>query len=86
MTYTVKYKRTKDWFWTTVKKVKGDMTSGAPDGHPAIRVLILDDETRLEIPCGDTVFKFSKERFLVIKQNMEREAGQKIPVNTNNKE
>lgn len=86
MTYTVRYKSKGDFFWKTIKKVKGDLTGSASDGLTGIRVLILEDETRLEIPSGNTIFEFSKDRFLLIKHNMEKEAGQKIPVNSNIKD
>ena len=83
MTYTVKYKKIGSFFWNTVKNVKGDITGSVSDGLPGVRVLILNDESRMEIPCEGTVIKFSRERFLVIRQNMERESGQQIPVNAN---
>jgi len=82
MIYTVKYKTKGDFFWKTVKRVKGDFCGSEADGLAGIRVLILEDETRMEIPLSSTVFKFSSERFLLIRQNMEKEAGQKLPVNT----
>jgi hypothetical protein len=78
MTYTVSYKKLDSFFWRDVKKVKGDFIATDVDAKP--RVLILEDETRLEIPTKDVVFKFSKERFIVIKQNMEKESGQQINV------
>jgi len=56
--------------------VKGDLIANDVTFKP--RVLILHDETRIEIPTDGTLFKFSKDRFLVIKQNMEKESGQKI--------
>ncbi len=79
MTYTVTYKTEKDWFWKKLKKVKGDGIM--PDSPVATRFFILEDETRIEIPVIGTIFKFSNERFLMIKQNMEREANQDIRIN-----
>jgi len=79
MTYTVKFKTEKDWFWKTLKKVKGDGLM--PDSPVPTRFFILEDETRIEIPITGTIFKFSNERFLMIKQNMEKEANQEIRVN-----
>lgn len=79
MTYTVKFKTEKNWFWRTLKKVKGDGIM--PDSTVATRFFILEDESRIEIPIAGTIFNFSNERFLMIKQNMEREANQDIKVN-----
>jgi hypothetical protein len=79
MTYTVDFKTEKDWFWKKLKKVKGDGIM--PDSPVPTRFFILDDESRIEIPILGTIFKFSYERFLMIKQNMEREANQDIKTN-----
>ena len=77
MTYTVKYKTKNQWFWRSVKKVKGDLIS--PD-LPNVRIFILQDESRLEVPLNGTEFKFCSKRFIVIKQKMEQEAGQSISI------
>ncbi len=79
MTYTVKFKTEKNWFWRTLNKVKGDGIMS--DSPVATRFFILEDESRIEIPVAGTIFNFSGERFLMIKQNMEREANQDIKVN-----
>jgi len=79
MTYTVKYKRPDDYFWTTIEKVEGD----AVMKECAYRFFILEDQSRIEVPLG-YLFKFSKERFLVIKKNMEKEAGLKIVTGKDN--
>lgn len=73
MTYSVSYKKVGSWFWTTLSKVKGDLVAGDMANHP--RVFILEDETRVEVPTEGMIFKFSKERYIVIKQNMDKEAG-----------
>jgi hypothetical protein len=78
MDYKVKYKLKGSWFWTTVKGVEGDATMPVEGALP-YRVLFLKDHTRIEIPLDGTSFKFSKERFDVIKKNMEKESGHKIP-------
>lgn len=75
MTYTVKYKLKNSLFWNKIKRVSGDLFVQ----ESKCRCFILDDETRLEIPFDGTQFIFSKDRFLVIKKNMEREVGQNIP-------
>lgn len=75
MLYSVRYKLPGQWFFRTIKNVKGDGIM--PEARN--RWLILSDETRIEIPCS-AVFKFSVERFMLIQSNMEKEAGQKIPI------
>ncbi len=72
MTYTVKYKLRNQFFWRKIKNVKGDLFH---KDIPVHRIFILEDESRIEIPILDTIFSFSKERFIVIKQNMEKESG-----------
>jgi hypothetical protein len=46
----------------------------------AMRVFVLEDETRIEIPALSHEFFFSKDRFLVVTKNMEAAAGQKLTV------
>ena len=79
ITYTVSYKKTKNLFFKKISKVKGD---GILENGISI-YFILENETRIEIPCQDTIFKFSKERFYVIKDRMSQEAGQEIKINKN---
>jgi len=74
MLYTVKYKKPGWLFWRKLKRVKGDgivMETGNS------RFFILDDETRIELPTK-FIFKFDRERFFVIKQDMEEEARQRV--------
>lgn len=78
MTYSVKYKLKGQWFWRSVKRVKGDFI--AQDIGTPTRVLILENESRIELPLIGAQFKFSTERFLSIKKNMESEARQTLPV------
>lgn len=77
MTYSVKIKRSGSIFWRKFERVKGDLI--APD-MPGFRILILEDESRVEIPLEGTEFIFCSKRFLAIKQKMESEAGQVLPV------
>lgn len=77
MEYTVKFKRKGAWFWRTIKSVKGDLI--APD-LPGVRIFILSDESRIEVPIDGTEFKFCHRRFLTIKSQVEKEAGQKLPI------
>ena len=74
ISYTVKYRLEGSWFWKTMRKVKGD---GILD--ETARWFILEDERRVEIPRS-AEFKFSKERFYSIKEQMEKESGLKINV------
>lgn len=78
MTYTVKVKKIGSLFWKTYKRVKGDFIF--KEGNDAARVLIFEDESRLEIPLAGHSFLFCSRRFLSIKSQMEKEAGQALPV------
>ena len=79
VTYSVKYRKVGSLFYRKVKKVKGDFIAADVEGKP--RVLILENEARIEIPTVDMVFEFSFERFLLIKQRMESEiGGQSVPI------
>jgi hypothetical protein len=88
MTYIVKYKKIGSFFWQSIKNVKGDgfieggFTAGpnnqAIGATKDIRWFVLDDETRIEIPVSGLIFKFSPGRFLHIKNQMERESGQRM--------
>lgn len=74
-TYFCKYKLQGDMFWNTQENIKGDFIA---EDLKNTRVLVLSDETRLEIPIEGTLFKFSNGRFLAIKKNMEAQTGQTI--------
>ncbi len=77
MFYSVKYKSLK-WLssWKKFKRVKGDglLENGLS------RFFILEDETRIELPIHNYLFKFSKERFYSIKERLDNEAGQSIQI------
>ena len=75
MNYQVKYKPVHSLFWKSISKVKGD---GILE-ETGQRFFILEDETRVELPTANMLFRFSKERFYSIKQQMEKEAGRPIP-------
>jgi hypothetical protein len=76
VTYTVKFKKVGSLFSHKVKRVKGDFIASDVEGKP--RVLILENESRIEVPTVGMIFEFSFERFLLIKQRMESESGQNI--------
>jgi hypothetical protein len=80
--YEVKYKPMNSWFWRKLKRVKADgiFVDAAMNVKSVLpyRWFILEDETRVEVPMDNTVFKFNTQRFLAIKQNMSAEAGQSI--------
>ena len=76
--YKVEYKLDGGYFWHTINNVKGDLVEKELDGK---RVFILQDEVRVEVPDKGTRFVFSKERYLVIKKNMEKDARQPIQTN-----
>ena len=71
MSYSVYYKPITSIFWRKIKHVKGD---GFVENKNT-RWFILSDETRIEVPCDGVVFKFSKERFITIKRDMEKMSG-----------
>ena len=77
MIYSVKYKINGHLFYRKIRKVKGDGIM-PENGN---RFFILEDETRIEIPTRQTVFRFSPKRFMNIKTQMEKEAAQDIKVN-----
>jgi hypothetical protein len=77
MTYEVKYKLSNKFKWNILPKVKGD--GFIQESNNTYRFFILEDESRVEIPLG-YLFKFGKERFFIIKENMEKESGTKLPV------
>lgn len=79
MFYSVKVKRPGSWFWKTYKRVKGDLAYETESGALPVRVLILDDETRVEIPMTWAIV-FSPARFAVVHRQMEKESGQSIKV------
>ncbi len=72
--YTVTYKRSGSLFSTKLKRVKGD---GIVETNLS-RYFILEDESRIEIPINNYIFKFSSGRFVDIKKNIEQEIGQPI--------
>ena len=39
------------------------------------RWFVLDDETRIEVPAHNVIFRFSKERFHLIKESVGKESG-----------
>lgn len=77
MLYHVKYRRSGAFFWTKIK-VKGDLTM-TQEGLQ-MRVFILENDERLEIPATSYEFWYSKDRHLSILKRMEKESGQKIDV------
>lgn len=90
--YTVKYKQNGFFkFWKTLKKVKGDglledkvvRNNNGFDviTYKNIRWFVLEDETILEIPTHNCIFKFSKERHTSILERMKSESGQDLKLN-----
>lgn len=77
MLYDAYFKRVGEDKWHVLKNVKGDGIIAESQS----RFFILEDETRIEIPATNMLFKFPPRRFLAIKKQMELEAGQSIPTN-----
>lgn len=85
MFYTVYYKKPGGFFWHKIKDVEGDTTLESEKGNVSpMRVLLLSDKTRLEVPMT-CLIKFSKERFFDIQADMEKEAGQAIKIKPGSK-
>ena len=74
-TYTVYYK--KKFIWRKLKNVKGD---GIMVETSQNRFFILENEIRIELPITYE-FKFSKERYYLMKDRMENESGQNVRIN-----
>ncbi len=71
MNYTVHYKKPHGLIWHRVKNVEGDtLMEDAKKNNMPVRVILLANKTRLEIPIT-CLIKFSKERFFDIQANME---------------
>lgn len=79
-TYTVKIMRPHSIWWTSFTNIKGDFVDKE---IPDVRILITDNEERIEIPLKDTRFWFSSDRFLSIKKQMEKEAKQPLSMGGN---
>ena len=77
MLYIAYYKNVGASQWFRIKNVKGD---GLVEGAN-MRFFILDDESRIEISTINMMFRFDSKRFLMIKKQMELQAGQSIPTN-----
>ncbi len=78
MTYTVKYRKTGAFFWRTIKNVKGDSVGNPQEFAAAVRILILEDDSRVELPLEKFEFKYCPKRHKLIVQNMEAQSGQKL--------
>jgi hypothetical protein len=83
----VYYKKVDGKLWKRLKRVKGDgfverMDEKGRKGieNTSIRYFILEDETRLEMSTFDMMFKFSDKRFWAIKERMDNQTGQVIPL------
>jgi hypothetical protein len=77
MIYTVKFRKSGAFFWRKIK-AKGDL-SMVSEGLQ-VRVFVLENDERMEIPALSHEFWFSKERHVSILKKMEQESGQKIQV------
>ena len=85
MNYTVKYKRPGALFWRTIKDVEGDLVfcddrPGGSNMALPVRVLILRDKTRIELPLTSVMLKFSPARFYDTVRRVEAETGQDVKI------
>ena len=74
--YTVKYKNENQWFWRTIRRVKGDVC----DDKNFWKIIITEDESQYHFPIATTMFQYSKDRFYSIKEKMDEDAGQVVPI------
>ena len=72
--YTAKYRLPGDRWWTKVRKIKGDVLENGK------QVLILADERQIHLPL-DAVVVFSKQRFELIKEKVNKESGGVAQIN-----
>jgi len=78
MKYSVWYKKENSFFWNKLTKVTGDFVDSTSLPYP-VRVFAFEDQSKIEIPLDKPMaFKFCKNRFLVIKKNVEMEARQNL--------
>jgi hypothetical protein len=70
-TYKIKYRQPGQWFWRTVKNVKGDGVEGL------FRFFQTESDDLIYVSCNAEVI-FSKERQAIITHKMSRDAGQPI--------
>ncbi len=75
--YTVKYKLKGQWFWRTLKRIKGDAVN--PFIGPKHVMLIHENDSSTLLPIEGTLFKFSNERHMLLLKRAENDAGQKLP-------
>ena len=75
MTYMMKYRKKDQFLWKTLKRVTGDLLAA---DLPGFKIVVFSDESQMHIPLEGTEFWFSKERFIHIRKQMEKEAGQKL--------
>lgn len=79
LSYVVKYKTRDSLWWETINHVRADGIMTDQTMTP-IRYFITSFEERVEVPIEHTQFYFSRERFLIIKEQMEQETGFEIKV------
>lgn len=90
MTYTVWYKKIGSWKWSKINNVKGDHTffvkfrNGDKDGIKEVpyKSFRLEDESVIEVPMDGVVFQYAPPRHALIVKKMEREACQKMVLDT----
>lgn len=85
MLYSVSYKKPGALFWKTIKNVEGDLMladdrPGGSNHALPVRVLILADKTRIELPMNGVIIKFSPQRFYDSVKRAEAETGVSLKV------
>ena len=78
MKYSVSYKLAGISRTRTIKNVVCD--GFVPESTYPTRFFLLETNERIEVPAAGTVFTFSADRFNLIHQRMQEQAGQAIPI------
>ena len=66
--YSAKYRLPGEWWWTRVRKIKGDLIDNGK------QVLIMADERQVHLPLSAVVV-FDRRRYLSIREQVEMESG-----------
>jgi hypothetical protein len=85
MLYEVSYKKPGAMFWKKIKNVEGDLLladdrPGGSNQPLPVRVIILADKTRIELPMNGVILRFSPARFMDSMKRAEAETGVSLKV------
>ena len=72
--YSGKYKLQGQLFWRKLKRVKGDWIENGVKG------IVFEDDSQFQFPASQVTIYWDKSRFEDIRNKVEAEAGQAVPV------